>query len=76
MSLSVFYCCMSQGVGVGGLLWISRDRDDQMGAKIKKKSLGPQTNPPKIPGPKLNPHKFHAKFLRHKNFQKTSNYLA
>ena len=34
--------------GGGGLLRISRDRDDQMEAKLK---------PPKIPGPKFNPPK-------------------
>ena len=35
-----------------------------------KKSLGLQTKPKKIPGPKFNPPKSHAEFLNHKNFQK------
>ena len=37
-------------------LRISSDRDDRMGAKIKtpKKSLGVQTKPQKITGPKFN----------------------
>ena len=39
-----------------------------------KKSLGLQTKPQKIPGPKFNPPpKSHAKFLSHKNFQKALN---
>jgi len=53
----------------GRLLWISSDRDDQMGAKIKtpknpsgfkqnpQKSLRLQTKPQKIPGPKFNSKK-------------------
>jgi len=48
-----------------------------MGAKIKiqnpKKSLGLQTKPKKIPGPKLNPEKPHAEFPSHRNFQKALN---
>ena len=45
-----------------------------MGAKIKtqKKSLGLQTKPQKIPGPKFNPKK--SQFPNHKNFQR--NYAA
>jgi len=41
----------------GGLLWISRDGDDRMGAKIKtqKKSLGLPTNPKKSLDQKLTP---------------------
>ena len=48
-----------------GILWISSDRDDRMGAKIKtqKNPQGFQQNPPKKPRPKINPKKFHAKFL-------------
>ena len=43
-----------------------------MGEKIKtlKKSLGLQTKPKKIHGPKFNPPKSQTKFLNHKNFQK------
>ena len=46
-------------VGGGGVLRISSDRDDRMGAKIKppKKSPVLQTKPPKIPEPKFNPQK-------------------
>ena len=34
-----------------------------------KKSVGLQTKPPKIPGPKFNPKKSHAEFPSHKNVQ-------
>ena len=34
---------------------------------------GQKSKPQKIPGPKLNPQKSHAKFLSHKNFQKALN---
>ena len=47
-----------------------------MGAKIKtpNKSLGLQTKPKKIPGPKFNPpKKSNAEFSSHKNFQKALN---
>ena len=49
-----------------GILWISSDRDDRMGAKIKtqKNPYGFQQNLQKIPGPKINPKKSHAKFLK------------
>ena len=48
------------GGGGGGVLRISGDRNDRVGAKIyppakKKKSRGLQTKPPKNCGPKLNP---------------------
>ena len=44
-----------------GVLRISNDRDDRLGAKIKlkKKPQGLPTKPPKIPGSKLNPEKSH-----------------
>ena len=47
---------MIRGRGPGGVLRISSDGDDRMGAKIKaqKKSLGLPTKPKKIPGPKIN----------------------
>ena len=38
-----------------------------------KKSLGLPTKPPKIPGPKINPQKSHAKFRSLKNFQNALN---
>jgi len=43
----------------GRLLWISSDRDDQMGAKIKtpKNPSGFKQNPQKILGPKFNSKK-------------------
>ena len=73
MSLSVFYYFTSQGA-------YSRFQETGMiewGQKSKpQKSLGLQTDPPKIPGPKLNPPKFHAEFPSHKKFQKALNYLA
>ena len=58
----------------GGVLLISSEWDDGMGAKIKtpKKSLWRPTNQP-IPGPKINPKKSHAEFLSLKNFQKVLN---
>ena len=34
---------------------------------------GQKSKPQKIPGPKFNPQKSHAKFLSHKNFQKAIN---
>ena len=34
---------------------------------------GQKSKPPKIPGPKFNAQKSHAKFLSHKNFQKALN---
>ena len=34
---------------------------------------GQKSKPPKIPGPKFNAQKPHAKFLSHKNFQKALN---
>ena len=39
------------GGGKGGVLWISSDGDDRMGAKIitQKKIPGPKINPQKIP---------------------------
>ena len=56
------------------VLQISTDKNGRMGAKIKtqKKSLGLQTKPQKIPGPKFNPKK--SQFPNHKNFQR--NYAA
>ena len=44
-------------VGGGGVLQISSDRNDQMGAKITtpKNPSGFKQNSPKIPGPKSNP---------------------
>ena len=48
------------------VLQISTDKNGRMGAKIKtqKKSLGLQTKPQKIPGPKFNPKK--SQFPNHK----------
>ena len=45
--------------GPRGVLWISSDRDDRMGAKLQNpnKSLELQIKPNKIPGPKFNPQK-------------------
>ena len=45
--------------GGGGVLRISSDGDDRMGAKIKtpKTSLGLPIKPEKIPRPKINPQK-------------------
>ena len=55
----------------GGILRISRDRDDRMGLKIKtrKKSLGLSTKPTQNPliKIKLTPKKSHAEFLSLKN---------
>ena len=48
--------------GGGGVLWISSDRDDQLGAKIE--------TPQNTYSLKQNPQKSHAEFLRHENFQK------
>ena len=47
------------GGGRGGVLRISGDRNDQVGAKINppQKSRGLQTKPHKNCGPKLNPQK-------------------
>ena len=46
------------GVGEGGVLWISSDGDDRMGAKIKPpKFLGLPTKPQNIPGPKIKHQK-------------------
>ena len=58
----------------GGVLWISSERVDRMGAKMKtqKNSLRFEQNP-KNPGPKFNPKKSHAEFSSHKNFQKALN---
>ena len=57
------HACMSYSEKPRGILWISSDKDDQMGAKIKTKKK-------KIPGPKINPpKKSHAEFPKLKNFQ-------
>ena len=58
-----------QGVGGEGeeegvlVLWISSDRDDQMGTKIKRK---------KIPGPKFNPPCKKRKKIPSRDMQKLS----
>ena len=51
-------CVRAQGVGGGGILWISSDGDDQMGTKSK---------PIRISGPKIN--SINSKFLvrKHQN---------
>ena len=42
----------------GGILWISSDRDDWMGTKIKTEQFPTASNkPPKIPVPKFNTQK-------------------
>ena len=48
--------CMHAQLGGGGVLQISSDRNDQMGAKITtpKNPSGFKQNSPKIPGPKSN----------------------
>ena len=57
------HACMSYSEKPRGILWISSDKDDQMGEKIKTKKK-------KIPGPKINPpQKSHAEFPKLKNFQ-------
>ena len=57
------HACMSYSEKPRGILWISSDKDDQMGEKIKTKKK-------KIPGPKINPpKKSHAEFPKLKNFQ-------
>ena len=61
----------AQGGGRGGgVLRISSDRDDRMGAKIKppKKSLVLQTKPPKIPEPKCNPQKLPRRISKAEKF--------
>ena len=61
---------------IRGVLQISSDGDDWMGAKIKtkKKSLGlPKKPPKKSLDQNLSPQKSLAEFPRHKNFQKTLN---
>ena len=58
--------------GPEGVLQISSDRDDRMGAKIKtpKNPLGFKQNPKKSLDQNLSPQKSHAEFLSHnKNFQ-------
>ena len=51
------YWLHARPVGGGGVLQISSDRNDQMGAKITtpKNPSGFKQNSPKIPGPKSNP---------------------
>ena len=51
--------------GPGGLLWISSDRDDRIGAK--------KQNTEKFLDQNLTPKQSHAKFPSHKNFQKALN---
>ena len=63
---------------IRGVLQISSDGDDWMGAKIKtkKKSLGlPKKPPKKSLDQNLSPQKSLAEFPRHKNFLKTLNYI-
>ena len=62
-------------IALGGLLRISSDGDDRMGAKIKtqKNPKGFQQNPKKSLDPKLTPKKSHAEFPSLKNFQKALN---
>ena len=49
--------CMHAQLGGGGVLQISSDRNDQMGAKITTpiNPSGFKQNSPNIPGPKSNP---------------------
>ena len=71
MSLSVFYYCMSQG----GFSEFQKTGMIELGQKSKPQEIPTASNkPPKIPGPKHNPQKFHAEFPSHKNFQKALNY--
>ena len=60
---------------IQGVLRISSDRDDQMGAKIKtrKHPCGFQKNPGKSLDKKLTPEKTHAESPRFKNFQNALN---
>ena len=62
----IFVSCEISWGPAWGLLQISSDRYDWMGAKIKT-----QENPSR---PKFNPQKTHAEFPSHKNFQR--NYTA
>ena len=54
----------------GGVLRVSSDGDDRMGAKIKtqKNPLRASNKTQKIPGQKLTPKKSHVKFPNLKNF--------
>ena len=61
-SLAGFYVSI---IFTGGVLWISSDRDDRMGAKIKTPKNSLDQN--------LASKKSHAKFPSHKNFQKVLN---
>ena len=55
-----------------GVLQISRDRDDRIGAKIKnqKHPWGFKQTPQNSLDQNLTPKKSHAEFLSHKNFQR------
>ena len=50
-----------------GVVRISSDRDDRMGGGGGEGGSKPQ----RIPGPKIDPQKSHARFLSVENFQKT-----
>ena len=58
--------------GGRGVLRISSDRDDRMGAKMKTQinTLGFKQNPKKSLDQNLIPKKSHAEFPSHKNFQR------
>ena len=58
----VLCCCFK---AQGGLLWISSDRDDQIGAKKQNTEKSLDQN--------LTPKQSHAEFPNHKNFQKALN---
>ena len=58
------FCSDAQRGGGGGVLHISSDGDDLMGAKIKTHKIPRASNEPlppqEIPGPKVNPKTSHA----------------
>ena len=64
------------GGGVGGLIRISSDWDERMGAKMKTQQnpYGLKQNPKNSLDQNLTPKKSHTEFPSHKNFQR--NYAA
>ena len=62
----------------GGVLRISSERDDRIGAKSKtpQNRLGFKQSPNKSPDQNFTPQKFHADFPSHKIFQKGLNDLT